>query len=252
MISADLHTIPIDLHTHTAASGHGTEDTISDLAKAARTKGMTVLGISDHGPSTPGACKESYFRSLKMAPKTRYGVKMLYGAEANIVNEMGLLDIRNEILKDLDFVIASIHKPTYHPYGSDLHCLKTSPAAETAIENTKAYIRAMENPYVKVLGHIEDENFPINLKCVVDAAIYHKVILEVNEVSLAPDSYRGNGRPLLRDMLVMCKKRRHPILISSDSHGSAHIGEAPYALGLLRELDFPEDLVLNFSRFFSI
>ena len=111
--------LPIDIHTHTVASGHGTTDTIADLAKGAYKKGMTLLGVSDHGPATPGSCKESYFRSLKSAPHSRAGIPVLYGAEANILNENGALDLPDSILENLDFCIASIHpqsfrSPVYH------------------------------------------------------------------------------------------------------------------------------------------
>ena len=70
----------MDLHTHSVASGHGTTQTIAELAKTACARGIHVLGISDHGPATPGSCRESYFRSLKTAPHKRCGITILYGA----------------------------------------------------------------------------------------------------------------------------------------------------------------------------
>ena len=58
-------TILIDLHTHSLSSGHGSNDTITDMAKAAAKSGIQILGISEHGPATAGSVKPSYFRSLK-------------------------------------------------------------------------------------------------------------------------------------------------------------------------------------------
>ena len=83
--------LKIDLHTHTIASGHGTRDTVTDLAKAAAARGMTMLGITDHGPATPGGAAVSYFRSLPSGPRFRFGVDVRYGAEANILDG-GALD----------------------------------------------------------------------------------------------------------------------------------------------------------------
>ena len=53
--------LTFDIHTHTIASGHGTRDTISDMAKEAAARGLSTLGISDHSPATPGAASLSYF-----------------------------------------------------------------------------------------------------------------------------------------------------------------------------------------------
>ena len=73
---------------------------------------------------------------------------MLYGAEANIINRKGNLDLNDDILKGLDYVIASMHYPTIKP--------------GTVEENTEAYINAMKNPYVTVIGHCDDTKFPID------------------------------------------------------------------------------------------
>ena len=69
----------IDLHTHSLSSGHGSMDTITDMAKAAAAKGIQILGISEHGPATFGSAKPSYFRSLKLAARKRCGINVLYG-----------------------------------------------------------------------------------------------------------------------------------------------------------------------------
>ncbi len=82
-----------DMHTHSIASGHGTSCTISHMAKAAAQKGLKLLGITDHGPATLGAGTPSYFRSLTFSPKKRFGIDLLYGAELNILDSNGTLDL---------------------------------------------------------------------------------------------------------------------------------------------------------------
>ncbi len=59
-----------DIHTHSIASGHGTNCTISDMAKEAGRKGLKLLGISDHGPGTLVSGTSSYFRSLPFCPES--------------------------------------------------------------------------------------------------------------------------------------------------------------------------------------
>lgn len=242
--------IPMDLHTHSVASGHGTSQTIADLAKKAYSKGITVLGVSDHGPATPGSCSQSYFRSLKAAPGKRAGIRLLYGAEANILDEGGRLDLDNSVMEGLDYVIASIHPPTFRSAAYQPRSFwdrrQTAADMEAAVQScTAAYINAMANPYVKILGHPDDEHYPVDCARLVQAAVQYRVILEVNEASLAPGGYRGNSEPIMRGLLSLCLEYRHPILLSSDSHGSAHLGEVPFAEKLVRELNYPEELILN-------
>ncbi len=82
-----------DMHTHSIASGHGTSCTISDMAKTASSKGLKLLGVTDHGPATLCAGTPSYFRSLTFSPKKRFHVELLYGAELNILDTEGKIDL---------------------------------------------------------------------------------------------------------------------------------------------------------------
>ena len=79
----------IDFHTHTIASGHHTTDTLTTIAEEAAKRGLKYLGVTDHAPKMPGAASESYFMNLKYCDKKLYGVKILYGAELNVLNKSG-------------------------------------------------------------------------------------------------------------------------------------------------------------------
>ena len=100
----------LDVHTHTLASGHA-YNTIMEMAKAASEKGMELLGITEHAPAMPGTCHEFYFLNLKVLKRSLYGITVLFGAEANIMDYNGKLDLREGILKKMDLVIASLHIP---------------------------------------------------------------------------------------------------------------------------------------------
>ena len=82
-----------DLHTHSISSGHGSEDTITDMIRCASESGLSLFGISDHGPATSSSAKPSYFQSLKLADRDRFGIRVLYGAELNIINTAGDVDL---------------------------------------------------------------------------------------------------------------------------------------------------------------
>lgn len=102
-----------DMHTHSIASGHGTECTITNMARAAAEKGLRLLGITDHGPGTLAAGTSSYFRSLTYSPKKHFGVELLYGIELNILDRSGTVDLDQESLCKLDYAIASMHAWNY-------------------------------------------------------------------------------------------------------------------------------------------
>ena len=204
-----------DIHTHTIASGHGSSATITDMAKAASAAGLTTLGISDHGPATLGGGRPSYFMNLAYAQRKRLGIRMLYGAEANILDYNGKLDLPESILKNLDYVIASMHKPTIRP--------------GTEEENTRAYIAAVD--YFKLFK----------------AAMENHVLLEINNSSLSPDGYRGNTK--FNDLLILnlSVHFNYPVLFSSDSHGKKHVGDFTYAEEAAKLAGVPYQLILNHS-----
>ena len=228
-----MSSFQFDIHTHTIASGHASTATITDMAKAAASRNLKMLGISDHGPATCGGGKPSYFRSLSYAQKERLGVEMLYGAEANILNNDGKLDLENSILAKLDYVIASIHKPVKKP--------------GTMEENTAAYIAAMKNPYVRIIGHCDDVKYPVDYLEIVKAAMKYDVLLEINNSSLSPDGYRGDTR--FNDLMILnlCRHYHYPVIFASDSHGTKHVGDFTFSLELAQLAGMPDSLIMNYS-----
>ncbi len=231
--STNASTILLDLHTHSVSSGHGSTDTISDMAKTAAERGIQILGISEHGPATSGSVKPTYFRSLKLASRYRFGVCMLYGAEVNIITPSGSLDLNDDILTCLDYALVSIHPPTLTPYEHrDL---------------THAYINAMEHPNIRFLGHIDDARFPVDFERLLAIAKEKHVYPEINNGSLMPDAYRKGGQENCRKILEICKRMDLPVLLSSDSHGIKNIGNMEYIYPLLKGCDFPKHLIINYS-----
>lgn len=223
----------LDIHTHTIASGHGSAATITDMAKAAAAKHLKMLGISDHGPATLGGGRISYFRNLSYAQKERLGIRMLYGAEVNILDKNGTLDLDDSILSRLDFVIASMHHPVIKPGSED--------------ENTEAYINAMKNPYVNIIGHCDDTKYPVDYFRLFDAAVKYHVLLEINNSSLSPEGYRGDTR--YNDLIILNLSRHYeyPVLFSSDSHGKTHVGDFTYAEKAADLAGIPHSQILNYS-----
>ncbi len=223
--------LSVDLHTHSIASGHGTTDRVTDMAKEAFSRGLSLLGLGEHAPGPPGGACRSYFTGLKLLPRSYKTLSLRYGAEVNILDKDGRLDLPDEVLKGLDYVIASIHPGTKVPGNKESVLL--------------AYTKAMKNPFVTFIGHPDDSRFPVDYNAFVSGCLKYGCIPELNEVSVSPSSYRQNSLNCARELLKHCMLYSCPVLVSSDSHGAKGVGAAPNAEKLLKELSFPEKLIIN-------
>lgn len=220
----------MDLHTHTLVSGHA-YNTMREMIQAAADKGLKVLGITEHAPKMPGTCPHYYFHNLKILDRSMYGVELLLGAEVNILDYDGNVDLSGREMSSLDIVIASMHKPCIQP--------------GTIEENTRAYLKAMENPYINVIGHPDDGRFPVDYQALVKGAKEHGTVLELNNHSLDPVCMRANARENDTKMLKWCMHYGQPVIVDSDAHADTYVGDFSLADELLKELSFPEELVLN-------
>jgi putative hydrolase len=146
----------------------------------------------------------------------------------------GRIDVSEELAKKLDYIIASLHPGC---------CIKPG----TREENTAAVVKAMDNPYVRIIGHPDDNRIPLHLEEVVKAAAEKKVVLEVNNSSLDPRSARIGAQENVRKLLQLAKEYRTPIILGTDSHICYQVGRFDDALKLLEEADFPEELVINYD-----
>lgn len=223
----------IDTHTHTIASGHA-YSTVNEMIAYAKETGMSLLSITEHAPSMPGTCHSFYFHNLRIFKGRDFGIPLLLGAELNITDYKGTIDLDESTLKDLDIKIASIHLP----------CMKIG----SARENTDAYIGAMKNPHVDIIGHPDDGRIPIEYERLVEAAKKYGTALELNNSSLNPSGFRQNASFNDRVYLKLCKEYGVPITLGSDAHICYDIGNFSYALPILEETEFPDSLILNTSR----
>ena len=223
--------IELDVHTHTIASGHAYA-TITERASAASRQGLKLLGITEHTKGIAGSCKDIYFLNLKVVPRQMFGIQLMLGAEINIIDHKGTLDLGERYMKHLDLRIAGIHKMCYKP-GSPR-------------ENTDAILGAIANPYVDIISHPDDGSCPLIYEEVVAAAKRHHTLLEINNNSLRTPT-RKHARENTLVMLDLCRKQQVPVIASSDAHFTSDIANLDHVQPLLEEADFPERLVINHS-----
>lgn len=220
-----------DTHSHTLVSGHA-YSTLREMAKYGAENGMEALAITEHAPKMPGSCKEIYFMNFKVIPREMYGLKLLMGVELNILNKNGEVDLPEELLKKMDIKIASIHMPCF--------------TDEITKENvTQAYVNAMKNPYIDIIGHPDDGRTPIDYEVLVKTAKETGTLLEVNNSSLNPLGFRANARENYKVMLDLCKQYEVPITTGTDAHMDVEAGEFSYICDLMKECEFPEELVVT-------
>ena len=223
--------IVADMHTHTIASGHA-YSTVNELAAEAARKGLAAIAITDHGPALPGAPHTYHFGALRFIPETICGVRILCGVEANILDNLGTLDLPEPYLQRLDFVMAGLHEGC----GFD---------GEESAVYTEAVIAAMENPLVKAVSHPGNPAFPIDYEAVVTAARRTGTALELNNSSISLS--REGSRPNCEELARLIARHGAPLMIGSDAHIAQMVGVFDDAVAAVTAAGIPARQVVNAS-----
>lgn len=220
-----------DLHIHTISSGHG-YSTIEEYVKAAKKKKLEAIAITDHGPGMPGGPYRYHFSNMRMIPKKIDGIRIYTGIEANIIDDKGSLDLPNEILKTLDVIMIAFHPRVGYEAGSEE-------------ENTKVLLKAMENPYVKIIAHPGNPMYPVDVKTIVKAAKERKIIIEINNSSFTGSRKDSWDRCL--QFAKEVKRAKWMVSIGSDAHLSTMLGTFDKALNLISSAGLTSDNIVNTS-----
>ena len=219
-----------DTHCHTIASGHA-YSTILEMAQRAAELGFKLIAMTDHGPAMPEAPGITHFRNLKVLPSKLAGIEILKGAEVNILDYEGALDLPDTVLHELDLVIASLHLP----------CIKPG----SRKQNTQALIRAASHPSVNILGHTGNPLYPIDQYEVVAAVKEKGKLIEINNSSLQPHSFRKGSWENCLKILEICRDLGVPVVLGSDAHVAWDVGNFEKAELMIEKLQVPKDLILS-------
>lgn len=221
-----------DLHTHTLCATHAYQ-TVNEMAAAAKEAGYCALAIADHAPAMPDSPHIWHFSNGNALPRRINGVAMLYGAEANVMDTKGGLDLSQNQLAVQDWVVVSIHSP----------CM---PGLLTRKEANRIWLNVAENPYVDCIGHSEQENYRYDYDLVTKAFAKNHKVVELNAGSF---SVRKDGIPNMRALLAACLKNGCHIAVDSDAHSAWRLLNAlPPLYAMLEEMNFPEELIVNATR----
>jgi DNA polymerase (family 10) len=217
-------------HCHTVASdGH---NTLEQMAEAARDLGLEYLGVADHSRSSVqghGIAAEKLLAqvaAIRKLNKTFDEFRLFAGVECDILRD-GSLDFSDEVLSQLDYVIASVHS---------VFNLSES-------EMTQRVIRALENPFVTMLAHptgrllLKREAYQIDIPAVLDAAARTGTWIELNA---APKRLDLDWRwwPLAKQKGVKC-------VINPDAHRTMRLQDLWFGIGIARKGWLTKEDVIN-------
>jgi len=219
-----------DLHMHTTATDG--RDDLDTMAAAAHRLGHQYIAITDHSKALAMANGLDEHRALAHAARVRAlngryeGLTLLAGIECDILQD-GRLDLADECLAQLDLVVASVHS----------HFSQDQP------QMTDRVLRALECPWVDVLGHptgrllLKREPFRIDMTAVVTAAAERGVALEINCQGHRLDLSDANARA--------ARDRGVTIVISTDSHGKGGFRSLKWGVQVARRAWLTKEDVLN-------
>lgn len=209
------------------ASTHAYNTVDENAAYAAQT-GLQAIAVTDHGPAMPDAPHLWHFYNLAVLPRVINGVTVLKGAEANIIDFDGNLDLDDISYKRLEWINASFHTPSCQP--------------GTVAEHTRAYLNVAKNPHVDVIAHSGTEAFRYDYETGIKAFKEYGKLVEINEAS---QRVRKGAAENCAEIARLCKKYEVPIVVNSDAHYKTSLGVYPNSLQMLEEIGFPEKLIIN-------
>ena len=219
-----------DVHMHTVETDG--KNTIAEMAEAAKSRGYKYMAITDHSKNLAFANglddkrAVEHIQRIRDANKQIDGIKIFAGIEVDILAD-GDLDLSDDVLAQMDIVIASVH----------------SVFNQESAKMTERLIKAIENPNTSIIGHptgriqLRRDSYPFDMHAVLTAAAKHKVAMELNAY---PD------RLDLNDVnLRQAKQHGVKTVINTDAHHTSHMEKMQYGILQARRAWLTKDDVLN-------
>ena len=241
-----LSPVLYDLHTHTTYS-HG-KGSIADNARAAAAAGLETLGIADHGPGHVGyGFRMSDLGSMRADIEAIRlelpGLRVLLGAEANIINRSGHLDISAEDQKLFDFIIAGYHYGVFGEHavsaffvhaGGIIGSVTGRTSRGARHRNTDLIIAAVENNDIKAISHPGAKN-PVYIEEVAACCARRGTLLEINEKhgELSVESIRKAA------------ESEALFILGSDAHSPERVGRVEAGLARAEEAGLELSRIVN-------
>jgi DNA polymerase (family 10) len=219
-----------DVHMHTVETDG--KNTIDEMAEAARDRGYKYMAITDHSKNLAFANGLDDVRALAHIARIREagerveGIRIFAGIEVDILGD-GALDLSDEVLAQMDVVIASVH----------------SQFNQDRSQMTDRLLRAVSNPNTSILGHptgrllLRRDAYAFDMDAILKTAAQQKVAMELNAY---PD------RLDLNDVhLRQAKNHGVKIVINTDAHHTSHLAKIRFGILQARRAWLTKEDVLN-------
>ena len=219
-----------DVHMHTVETDG--KNTIEEMAEAARERGYKYMAITDHSKNLAFANglddkrAVEHIARIREANKKIDGITIFAGIEVDILAD-GELDLSDDVLAQMDIVIASVHS-----------VFNQEPA-----KMTERLIKAISNPNTSLVGHptgrllLRRDSVAFDLHAVLPAAAPYKVAMELNAY---PDRLDLNDANLRQ-----AKQHGVKIVINTDAHHTSHMDKVRFGVLQARRAWLTKDDVLN-------
>lgn len=239
-----------DYHMHTFYSD-GRAD-ITEMAEAAHLKGLKEIGITDHGPANIGTGVKTGETFLQIKDEAKNmsevfpGLRIMVGAEADIVGLAGQLDIPKKVIKELDYLLVGLHpfvKPndlgTAWNYVLGNQLVKVNKGLKEKVKNinTKTLIASLYEYNVLAVTH-PGLKMEVDYQELARACIKTDTALEINT---------GHNFPKVSDVLAIAGSGVN-FIVNSDAHFPETVGEFDYGNYVLTKAKIPEERVLNAGK----
>ena len=218
------------VHLHTDYSDG--EAGIEEMAEAARARGLSYMGVTDHSQSAfyagglkPDDVKRQH-EEIDRLNASMKDFRIFKGIESDILAD-GSLDYEDEVLELFDFVIASLHSSFNQPLE----------------EMTNRVLRAIANPYTTMLGHVTTrlllrrDGVALDMEKILTAASADGVVVEVNANPRRLDLDWRHG-PRARELGLLTS-------VNPDAHTVEGIGDIRFGVGIARKAGFEASRVVN-------
>jgi DNA polymerase (family 10) len=219
-----------ELHAHTVSSDGA--NTIEQMAAAARAKNYEYIGISDHSQSLKiagGLSEDDLWQQIRYIDKLNEktgSIRILKSAEVDILVD-GTLDYSNELLRELDYTVCSIH----------------SRFGISKADQTNRILRAMENPYFTILGHatgrllLKRPGYEIEIERVVEHAKATGCFFEINSSPDRLDLSAANAR--------LARQAGVKIAVCTDAHSTRELDHINLGVDQARRAGLERSSILN-------
>ncbi len=225
------------IHNHSTWSD--AQNSIREMVQAARERGYAYLAMADHSRTSfyaNGLSTERVYAQAKEISEIREELKaegsdfeLLHGIEVDILGD-GSLDYPDDVLAILDYTVVSVHQNF----------------TLSEVDQTKRIIRAVQNPYAKILGHatgrllLRRPSYAVDVQAIIEACAEVKTVIEINA---NPHRLDLDWRWVIKAKELGCK-----FSINPDAHVTTGFDDVRYGVMMARKAGLTSDDVVNTAK----